>query len=69
MDTIAKIIRLFLGIFIGKFGRYTLNQPYRRIWVTVWAIVVVVLLFMYVAVPILTWWSGVVRILNYIIWG
>lgn len=62
---ISTIINFF---FFGRFGRKVLVQKYRVWWQRFW-IAVFVLLFLWGLIKFLIWWEGVVRFLDYVIWG
>nr|DAG90536.1 MAG TPA: hypothetical protein [Herelleviridae sp.] len=52
----------------GRFGRKKLVKKYRVWWQRFW-IAVFVALFILGMIRFLEWWDGVVRFLNYVIWG
>ena len=53
----------------GRFGRKVLKRPYRRVWRVLTYGSLFLLLWNFVIVPFFQWWDGVVRFLNYVIWG
>ena len=57
-----------MNFFWGRFGRKVLGKKYRVWWQRFW-IAVFVFLFLWGMVLFLEWWDGVVRFLNYVIWG
>ena len=54
--------------FWGRFGRKVITKKYRVWWQRFW-IAVFVFLILWGMVLFLEWWDGVVRFLNYVIWG
>ena len=64
-NLMLNVIVVVLNFFYGRFGHLTLKSKFRIFWVIMWFI-----LFMkFVMFPIFAWWDGVVRMLNYVIWG
>lgn len=63
-----RIIWTVFEFFWGRFGRKKLVKKYRVWWQRFW-IVVFVFLFLWGMKIFLEWWDGVVRFLNYVIWG
>lgn len=63
-----RIIWTVFEFFWGRFGRKKLVKKYRVWWQRFW-IVVFVFLILWGMVLFLEWWDGVVRFLNYVIWG
>lgn len=53
----------------GRFGKRVLRQPYRRVWQIVMWSLFIYLFTIKIMFPIMEWWDGVVRFLNYVIWG
>lgn len=53
----------------GRFGRKVLKRPYRRVWRVMTYGSLFLLIWNFVIVPLFRWWDGVVRFLNYVIWG
>ena len=68
-DFCAKYVMVVINFLNGKFGRYLLNQPYRRVWRVITWTTVVVLAWIYVICPFFDWWQGIVNYMNYVIWG
>ena len=68
-DFCAKYIMVVINFLNGKFGRYRLNQPYRKVWKIITWTTVSVLAWVYVICPFFSWWQGIVDFLNYVIWG
>lgn len=68
-DFCAKYVMVVINFLNGKFGRYRLNQPYRRVWRVITWTTVVVLAWIYVICPFFAWWQGIVNYMNYVIWG
>lgn len=68
-DFCAKYVMVVINFLNGKFGRYRLNQPYRRVWRVITWTTVVVLAWIYVICPFFDWWQGIVNYMNYVIWG
>lgn len=68
-DFCAKYVMVVINFLNGKFGRYRLNQPYRRVWRVITWTTVVVLAWIYVICPFFDWWQGIVNRMNYVIWG
>ena len=68
-DFCAKYVMVVINFLNGKFGRYRLNQPYRRVWRVITWTTVVVLALIYVICPFFDWWQGIVNYMNYVIWG
>lgn len=68
-DFFAKYIMVVINFLNGKFGRYRLNQPYRKIWKVITWTTVSVFAWVYVICPFFSWWQGIVDFLNYVIWG
>lgn len=63
-----RIIWTVFEFFWGRFGRKKLVKKYRVWWQQFW-IAVFVFLILWGMVLFLEWWDGVVRFLNYVIWG
>ena len=53
----------------GRFSKRVLRQPYRRVWQVVMWSLFIYLFTTKIMFPIIEWWNGVVRFLNYVIWG
>ena len=68
-DFCAKYIMVVINFLNGKFGRYRLNQPYRKVWKIITWTTVSVFAWVYVICPLFSWWQGIVDFLNYVIWG
>lgn len=68
-DFCAKYVMVVINFLNGKFGRYRLNQPYRRVWRVITWTTVVVLAWIYIICPFFDWWQGIVNYMNYVIWG
>lgn len=68
-DFCAKYVMVVINFLNGKFGRYRLNQPYRKVWRVITWTTVVVLAWIYVICPFFDWWQGIVNYMNYVIWG
>lgn len=68
-DFCAKYVMVVINFLNGKFGRYRLNQPYRKVWRVITWTTVVVLAWIYVICPFFNWWQGIVNYMNYVIWG
>ena len=68
-DFCAKYVMVVINFLNGKFGRYRLNQPYRKVWRVITWTTVVVLAWIYVICPFFGWWQGIVNYMNYVIWG
>lgn len=68
-DFCAKYVMVVINFLNGKFGRYRLNQPYRKVWRVIAWTTVVVLAWIYVICPFFGWWQGIVNCMNYVIWG
>ena len=68
-DFCAKYVMVVINFLNGKFGRYRLNQPYRRVWRVITWTKVVVLAWIYVICPFFDWWQGIINYMNYVIWG
>lgn len=64
-NSVFNVIIVVLNFFYGRFGHLTLKPKFRIFWVGVW----VILFVKFVVFPIFAWWDGVVRMLNYVIWG
>lgn len=69
VDSILSYVMVVINFLNGKFGRYRLNQPYRKIWKVITWTTVSVLAWVYVICPFFSWWQGIVDFLNYVIWG
>ena len=63
-----RIIWTVFEFFWGRFGRKKLVKKYRVWWQPFW-IAVFVFLFLWGMKIFFEWWDGVVRFLNYVIWG
>lgn len=63
-----RIIWTVFEFFWGRFGRKVLKKKYRVWWQRFW-IAVFVFLILWGMKLFLDWWDGVVRFLNYVIWG
>ena len=63
-----RIIWTVFEFFWGRFGRKKLVKKYRVWWPRFW-LAVFVFLILWGMVLFLEWWDGVVRFLNYVIWG
>ena len=68
-DFCAKYVMVVINFLNGKFGRYRLNQPYRRVWRVITWTTVLVLAWIYIICPFFDWWQGIVNYMNYVIWG
>ena len=68
-DFCAKYVMVVINFLNGKFGRYRLNQPYRKVWRVITWTTVVVLAWIYVLCPFFDWWQGIVNYMNYVVWG
>ena len=68
-DFCDKYVMVVINFLNGKFGRYRLNQPYRKVWRVITWTTVVVLAWIYVIYPFFDWWQGIVNYMNYVIWG
>lgn len=68
-DFCAKYVMVVINFLNGKFGRYRLNQPYRKVWRVIAWTTVVVLAWIYVICPFFDWWQEIVNFMNYVIWG
>ena len=68
-DFCAKYVMVVINFLNGKFGRYRLNQPYRKVWRVITWTTVIVLAWIYVICPFFDWWQGIVNYMNYVIWG
>lgn len=53
----------------GHFGNKVLKPQYRVYWRLLTYGTLFILFFRFVMVPFFNWWDGVVRLLNYVIWG
>lgn len=53
----------------GRFGRKVLKRPYRSVWRVLTYGSLFLLLWNFIIVSLFRWWDGVVRFLNYVIWG
>ncbi len=69
VDSILSYVMVVINFLNGKFGRYRLNQPYRKVWKIITWTTVSVLAWVYVICPFFSWWQGIVDFLNYVIWG
>lgn len=58
-----------LDFMNGRFGKVSLKRPYRIAWKWMTWGTLVFLFIRLVVFPFFTWWGGIVRWLNYIIWG
>lgn len=68
-DFCAKYVMVVINFLNGKFGRYRLNQPYRKVWRVITWTTVVVLAWIYIICPFFDWWQGIVNYMNYVVWG
>ena len=68
-DFCAKYVMVVINFLNGKFGRYLLNQPYRKVWRVITWTTVVVLAWIYVIYPFFDWWQGIVNYMNDVFWG
>lgn len=69
MYSLDKVADATWNFFNGKFGRYSLKQPYRKWWKMFWFAFNVWLFVKAVLFPLFGWWDGVVHFLNGVIWG
>lgn len=69
LGKIKKYTKHTLGVIDGRFGRYVLKPQYRRYWRAVTYSAIIILLFIYVIVPAMNFWQGIVSYLNYLRWG
>ena len=53
----------------GRFGNKVLKSHYRIYWRLFTYGTLAILFIRFVMVPFFNWWDGVVRLLNYVIWG
>lgn len=68
-DFCAKYVMVVINFLNGKFGRYRLNQPYRKVWRVITWTTVIVLAWIYIICLFFVWWQGIVNYMNYVIWG
>lgn len=64
-----KIVMRILYAIDGRFGNKVLKPQYRSWWRLFTYGTLIVLFLRFIMLPILEWWEGVVRFLNYVIWG
>lgn len=63
------IYKLILEFINGRFGKKVLKPQY-RVWWRLFTYGTIIMLFIrFVMFPFFEWWDGVVRFLNYVIWG
>lgn len=63
-----RVIGAIMNFFWGRFGRKNLVKKYRVWWQRFW-IAVFVFLILWGLKLFFELWDGVVRFLNYVIWG
>ena len=63
-----RVIWAIINFFWGSFGRKVLVKKYRVWWQRFW-IAVLVFLILWGMKLFFDLWDGVVRFLNYVIWG
>lgn len=68
-DSIVNYVMVVINFLNGKFGRYRLIQPYRRIWKIITWTTVMVIAWIYVVCPFFDCWQRIVNHVNYVIWG
>lgn len=68
-DYLCNIVITILWFIDGRFGNRVLKQQYRRWWRIMTYGTLIFLFFKFIMFPFMEWWSGVVALLNYIIWG
>lgn len=72
-DTLrGKFINILIAILYaidGRFGNRTLKPEYRKWWRTATYGILIVLFFVYIFIPFMDWWQGVVDYINYVRWG
>lgn len=72
-DTLkGKFINVLVAILYavdGRFGKWVLKPEYRTWWRVATYGTLIVLFFIYIFIPIMDWWQGVVDYINYVRWG
>lgn len=72
-DTIkGKVITALVAILYaidGRFGKWVLKPEYRTWWRVATYGTLIALFFMYIFIPFMNWWQGVVDYINYVRWG
>ena len=64
-NLMLNVIVVVLNFLYGQFGHLTLKTKFRIFWIGMW----IILFTKFIMFPIFAWWDGVVRMLNYVIWG
>jgi hypothetical protein len=66
---LQKAVKMVLGVIDGRFGRWTLKNPYRQYWQILTYGVTTILILTYVVIPSMNLWQRIVDFLNYVRWG
>ena len=64
-----KIVNSIVNGIDGRFGNRVLKPQCRRWWRLMTYGTLFILFVRFVMFPFFEWWNGVVRFLNYVIWG
>ena len=64
-----KATEVIWQFFNGKFGKYSLNRPFRSWWKTFWVLVGLFLFIRYGMFTFFEWWDSVVDRFNDVIWA
>lgn len=71
-DTLkGKVINALVAILYaidGRFGNWVLKPEYRTWWRVATYGTLIVLFFIYIFIPFMDWWQGVVDYINYVRW-
>lgn len=72
-DTLkGKVINALITILYaidGRFGKRALKPEYRTWWRVATYGTLIVIFFIYIFIPFMDWWQGVVDYINYVRWG
>ena len=72
-DTLkGKFISVLVAILYaidGRFGKWVLKPEYRTWWRVATYGTLIVLFFIYIFIPFMDWWQGVVDYINFVRWG
>lgn len=71
-DTLkGKVLNILIAILYaidGRFGKRVLKPEIRKWWRVVTYGTLIVLFFIYIFIPFMDWWQGVVDYINYVRW-
>lgn len=69
LENVCKAVYYSYGVLNGRFGKYVLRKPYKRIWSIILWTLFIYLFTIKIIFPIMECWQSVVDNANYFIWG